>query len=669
MKTGDDKAVSHLLEYVMILGMISTVTVAQILMVTISLDNRARVVGNAITENIASNVADAIMNAATMKETYSNSNYSRILDIPLYIIEPHRSYYIEVGEDTVYVNSTDGIIHATASLYNTSNTYAIQISGKVYSSYNKINISTTKTPYVYRFNFGPENTFSTGDLIMGYKKITDNSLTPSQFPFFNTMDDWKNDPIWGGWEYCTRINVTNPTNKSIQNYQVLVKLNASNFDYSSVNQNASDLRFVYNKSGNPIPIPLNYWIETWKIWNTSTSRIWVKIPEIQANSYRYIYMFHGNKTASPPSECNGSKTFLFFDDFSDNKLNLENWIYSNLDNGEYNVRNGLLILKNNSAVKSKKINISLKGILEAKARSVSDPIRDASIFVKHNTTGTKITPCVFVFSSGNFSPLYGSSRNESLALLYKNSTQGNDPLLGNAGNNRANYIPIYPLDEEWKRLVFIVNDTDHIVIRYKYEDNSMEGYAIWSYSDAQIQEEQQCKDGRFGLCTLHDDVEAHYDWVFLRKFAMNTSENANTTEEQIPTAQLGGTVSQKYFWEIGLYSKLNENVEDPLSRGSIYSTSSKTFTIKGLEANQEYTVVFVIGGGDSGINSLSIKANDVPVFYSLNVDADEFKKLWFTETSDSNGELRITFECNNYWNICWLTVEEGRRVITLQGGE
>jgi len=647
----------------MILGMIATVTVAQILMVTTSLDERVRVEGNVIAENIACKVADAILNAATMKENYPYSNYSRVLDIPSYLVEPMRSYYIEVSGDTVYVNSTDGVIHATASLYNTSNVHAIQVSGKVYGSYGKINISTTKTPYVYRFDFGPENTSSTGDLTMGYKKITDNTLNPSQLPFFNTVDEWKNDPTWGGWEYCTFINITNPTNQSIEGYQILVKLNASNFDYSTVNQNASDLRFTYYKLGNPNPIPLNYWIETWKTWNTSTSRIWVNVtPVIQADSYGYIYMFHGNKTASPPPECNGSKTFLFFDDFSGNRLDSNNWI----GNGENETINGMLILKNNSEVKSKKVNISLKGILEAKARSVSDPTREASIFVKHNTTRSPLASCAFVFSSGNFSPVYG---NDSLALLYK--TDSTDPLFGNVGS-RANYTPVYPLDREWKRLVFIVNDTDHIVIRYKYEDNSVEGYAIWSYNNSGIPEDQQCKDGRFGLCTLHNNVEAYYDWVFLRKFAMNTSEHANTTKEQIPTAQIGGTLSQNYTWSEPLddvFSDLNESVKDPLSRDFIYSKSSKTFTIKDLEPNQEYTVVLVIGGGEE-IKTLNIKANDEIIFNSITVKEGEFKKLWFNKTSDSNGELRITFGSgSNYWNLCWLTVEKGKRIITLQGGE
>ena len=55
-------------------------------------------------------------------------------------------------------------------------------------------------------------------------------------------------------------------------------------------------------------VALNYWIEE---WNTSgDSRIWMKVPDISANSSETIYMYYNNSEAS--SESNGGMTFELY---------------------------------------------------------------------------------------------------------------------------------------------------------------------------------------------------------------------------------------------------------------------------------------------------------------------------------------------------------------------
>ncbi|HIQ02812.1 MAG TPA: DUF2341 domain-containing protein [Desulfurococcales archaeon] len=69
------------------------------------------------------------------------------------------------------------------------------------------------------------------------------------------------------------------------NYQVRVELTLENFDYSKVRIDGGDLRFTDSDGVTLLP----YWIEKWNPGGTSI--IWVKIPEIPANSEKKIYLY------------------------------------------------------------------------------------------------------------------------------------------------------------------------------------------------------------------------------------------------------------------------------------------------------------------------------------------------------------------------------------------
>ena len=99
----------------------------------------------------------------------------------------------------------------------------------------------------------------------------------------------------------------------LANYQVKIELNSTNFDYSHLNSNGSDIRF-YDQSHNS----LNYWVETWNYGGDSL--IWVKIPTMGTSSFRMCY---GNSSA--PSESNGEGVFLLYDDFEGTSLDPAKW--------------------------------------------------------------------------------------------------------------------------------------------------------------------------------------------------------------------------------------------------------------------------------------------------------------------------------------------------------
>jgi len=128
-----------------------------------------------------------------------------------------------------------------------------------------------------------------------------------------------------GWKYRRRITIHGELGAWI-NYQVCIEVgegfNTSQCDFC-LNWKSSrfpektgdggDLRFTHNDGGTL----LDFWVEQVKKSNDDVSRsarIWVKI-DGNLNQNQVIYCYYGNPEATNYSD--GTKTFLWFDDFSD----------------------------------------------------------------------------------------------------------------------------------------------------------------------------------------------------------------------------------------------------------------------------------------------------------------------------------------------------------------
>jgi len=109
-----------------------------------------------------------------------------------------------------------------------------------------------------------------------------------------------------GWSYRKPITIIEWSGNTLTDYQVLIKLNSTNFDFNKANSDGSDIRFA-DTSDNL----LSYWIEDWNS-TAQEARIWVKVPSIPANSSVTIYMYYGNKNATDA----GNK-YVVFDVFLD----------------------------------------------------------------------------------------------------------------------------------------------------------------------------------------------------------------------------------------------------------------------------------------------------------------------------------------------------------------
>jgi len=123
--------------------------------------------------------------------------------------------------------------------------------------------------------------------------------------------------VWplDGWDYRRKVTITEQSGEDLTDYQVLVELDSSNFDFTHAQSNGEDVRFA-DTEGNLF----DYWIEEWDSVN-ETAKVWVKVPSIPANGTTELYMYYGNPSAS--SESDGDATFEFFDDFESGGL--EKW--------------------------------------------------------------------------------------------------------------------------------------------------------------------------------------------------------------------------------------------------------------------------------------------------------------------------------------------------------
>jgi biopolymer transport protein ExbB len=102
----------------------------------------------------------------------------------------------------------------------------------------------------------------------------------------------------GNWPYRMKIdadlgpnagNVTQPVGR----VQMLVRLFAANFNFSSVKDDGSDLRFV----GSDDKTPLHFYIARWDPLVDQVALIWVDVPDLAPGAVTPFYLYWGNKNA------------------------------------------------------------------------------------------------------------------------------------------------------------------------------------------------------------------------------------------------------------------------------------------------------------------------------------------------------------------------------------
>ncbi|MBP9690988.1 DUF2341 domain-containing protein [Candidatus Woesebacteria bacterium] len=124
------------------------------------------------------------------------------------------------------------------------------------------------------------------------------TLLLSQYLFISTPqvqavsgDTWWNN-AYGYRKILTFNNSAQAEN--LTDFPVLVKLTASNFDFSKTQSAGQDIRFLDSDNSTE----LSYEIEKWDS-SAQQALIWVKVPQVDASSASdYIYLYYGNPSDS-----------------------------------------------------------------------------------------------------------------------------------------------------------------------------------------------------------------------------------------------------------------------------------------------------------------------------------------------------------------------------------
>lgn len=636
--------VSHLFGYMLTLSLTAVIIAVTILTTNSLIDEKARDAAEIYAENIVNKISNSIINMCNMKQQYPSANYSTEIEIPWKLVDRFR-YYIEIGQNDVYVKTYDGIVTKHSTLFNTTIKNAISISmpgtGKVDSTNGLVNISVKSYDYSHKFDFGNNSS----ELTDGYTKITD----------YMDNSDWH----YNEWKYRSEILISNPV-EELYDYQILVQLNDTNFNYALAGSNGSDLRFR-DESGNL----LDYWIERWYPRDTHTSRIWVNIPTLKYKEYK-ILVYYGNPDATPMS--NGDHTFDFFDNFNmpENSLNSDKWTKYECSEDDVTIEDGFLVLRNGSAIRSK-TQVGLDPcIIETKAKTTGD-IREASMYARNKVEVSPPYSSAVIFNSGNF-----SSPNDKFLSVYKNNATALTSLES-------------PVSQGWNRLTYIINDTtdggrDTVVCRYYYENFTIDGQK----ATADIENTYKF-DGNFGLCTTEAKTTGYYDWIFVRKFRANTDLAVITKLNQYtPVAYVNVTESRDFWWD----NRLNLATKDYSGQGMDYDficnngANSVQFSIQDLDdivgPNKQVSLVFTVGDPEREIRNMKITVD------GSTSDSETFncykttKKIKIDVTSPAAGNnLVITFDdvdddvgepVDFYWAVGDLTIQRGERTIDVKSG-
>jgi len=121
-------------------------------------------------------------------------------------------------------------------------------------------------------------------------------ITVSIASFFSgTTFQIKTAHAWwdNNWNYCRKIKInSSQVDEALTNFPVLLYLNSSRINWTNVQDNLDDLRFIADDNSTE----LKYEIENYTINNEAW--IWVKIPSVANTSDTVFFMYYGNAGAS-----------------------------------------------------------------------------------------------------------------------------------------------------------------------------------------------------------------------------------------------------------------------------------------------------------------------------------------------------------------------------------
>lgn len=182
------KAVANVLGYVFSFSVISLIMSFSVLTTTSIIDTKSHEAAALEAQNIANQIADAIVNAVSVAQSMPQASYYDIVSLPEDLAG--YSYYISVDDYSVYVYTKDGEVHKSCLNYNTKH-LDFDIRGDITGGEEGIAVSYQSPKFIYKLDFGKGNgvdSKSHSPVKTGYYLVTENSI----------YDPEQRQPAW--WE-------------------------------------------------------------------------------------------------------------------------------------------------------------------------------------------------------------------------------------------------------------------------------------------------------------------------------------------------------------------------------------------------------------------------------------------------------------------------------------
>jgi hypothetical protein len=656
-------AVSNVIAYIFSLSVASMVMLSSVLITDAIIDEKASQIAGQQAQSLANQIGYGILEAMASVSSNPGVRITKTIDLPLDIAD--RSFYIEISENSIFVNTTDGLVSKKSSNYN-ANERDIGINSKeIKSGSNEIIITYKKPDYVYKFDFG------VGD-------ITSHSPVESSY-FIVTNQDPSGGWYDGNSPYRIPIEIINPTSEIFSDTVIRIILNNDNFKYdfadvttysspSESHKVDSDIIFV-DSSDNEI----DYFID---LWNPKGESIILLKMDISSDSNEVIYLYYGSGSVNTH---NIDEISIFSDNFNGGSIDSNIWNIG----GSPSSSGGMASLNDDDFIISKidciKSLIEPSSVPESVNTSGSDFIVTGRIDISEDAEADMI-----ILSYSNNTYLDGCY----LPYITNETTQSRYSI-SKYSPNRDLDVETIPKIDNWILMdcIFNISNTKYpgsqldiatAINTYYFNSENFGFISELSCYDTDPESGETFaqpphQNGSVGLgCGIKDPTlvgQINIDWIRL----------INTTFNKIIT-NFGPIESNKFSWD----NYLSVNAENyynqtdlsnlfypgPLLSDFNHGTSDSIFEVQGLNEG-DYTVTITMGNYSNTCNEMEVQFRDSGggSYGSLTIpstEKGEFKSKSHAVNNFPNGEsLQIEFK-NPSWIVNSIVIEGGEKGVNIE---
>ncbi len=641
--------VSNVLAYLFSITLITMVTSSSIFYTNILIEDKTQDIAGQNAQLVANKISYILTEALTMIRSDIGLNYNKTISIPHKIAGV--DYYIEIVDNYVYVNGTNGIISKKASFQYLDEVKINLENDRVYGASGRINFAFNRPDYLYKLDFGTGNITSHSPVGSDYYMVLDGVSGP----------DWPDENDLDEYNYRLPIKVANSNTYDLKNVSVKLSLSVDNIDYSKVectylSSSKIKTNFVfYDPKEEDLDNRFRpYYVDYWN--PDGESLIYLNL-SIKKDTTKYIYLYYGSNTFEKYSI---SDISLFFEDFN----NLDNWTKE----GFPTVSNGKIIIGKSESIVS-------KGNL---IPSISDP--------DHIDNGVNQSEAMYIVE---IKEKFEKSCQNKISLLkngndfyqiYLNHTSPSKISISKNGSTNRNIKTIKSSRlSKWLRVKNYI-----YVVKYTYDPGvytnvTLLNTNVFNYSNFTF----------FGNCSIMDTypdagddaVGEPYKYGKIELSGPTGGFNGDVTIDwlrimKIPSlidVSIGPMEIKDEYRETNLYTwsanhaTHREDIEfaNPLLCDFHYGNDQKTLTFKNLEKGT-YTFSVTKGDYSSVCMQTTIKINSDTVAIVPYTEAGEFKTVWFSYEHSSGGDLGLKFS-GSPWQVNSITVQKGNKGISVEG--